>query len=81
MKMNEIYENFNTSRPATSQHVKILTECGLLEIRQHARERICEARMEKLGQVSDWLAPYRIFWTEKLDALEHHLKNSIKSNF
>ena len=31
--LNALAENFNVSRPAISQHVKILTECGLIMIR------------------------------------------------
>lgn len=80
LNINEIGENFTISRPAISQHVKILTECGLVEIRQRGRERFCVARLEKLGEVSDWLAPYRSFWTGKLDALEQHLATPKKKN-
>ena len=37
------------------------------------RER-CEANLEQLGQVSQWVDQYRAFWTPKLDALDHFLQ-------
>ncbi|MEP6673532.1 MAG: metalloregulator ArsR/SmtB family transcription factor [Ferruginibacter sp.] len=73
LNLNNIAENFTVSRPAISRHIKILTECGLIVIRQEGRERYCEARLENLNKVSIWVDQYRIFWTAKLSALEKHL--------
>jgi DNA-binding transcriptional ArsR family regulator len=75
MNLNTISENFEMSRPAISQHVKILTECGLIVIRQEGRERFCEAKLDKLGEVSDWVDQYRQFWNQQFDALDKFLKN------
>ncbi len=74
LTLNEVAGNFDVSRPAISKHIKILTECGLVTIEQHGRERYCEARLEKLNEVSDWVEQYRKFWTQKLDALEIYLE-------
>ena len=74
LNLNAVAENFDISRPAISKHIKILTECGLIIIRQQGRERYCEAQLHKLNEVSQWVEKYRIFWTGKLDALEHFLK-------
>jgi DNA-binding transcriptional ArsR family regulator len=73
LNLNSVAENFRVSRPAISKHIKILTECGLIEIKQQGRERYCEAKLEKLNEVSDWVAQYKKFWNTKLDALENYL--------
>ena len=73
LHLNLVAEKFNVSRPAISKHIKILTECGLITIKQHGRHRYCEAKLDKLNQVSDWVEQYRKFWTQKLDALETYL--------
>ncbi len=39
------------SRQAVSLHVKILTECGLIIIKQQGREQYCEAKLDKLNEV------------------------------
>lgn len=73
LNLNSVAEQFNVSRPAISKHIKILTECGLVVIKQQGRERYCEAQLSKLNEVSEWVERYRQFWTSKLDALENYL--------
>lgn len=75
LTLNAVAEQFDISRPAVSKHVKLLEECGLIEIHQQGRERYCEARLEKLNEVSQWVEQYRQFWENKLDALEAYLNN------
>ncbi len=74
MTPSDLADNFAISRPAISKHIKILTECGLINIEQLGRERFCEVKLEKLNEVSDWVEQYRKFWEEKLDALEIYLQ-------
>lgn len=73
LNLNSVAENFNVSRPAISKHIKILTECGLVEIKQQGRERFCEVKLEKLDEVSEWIEQYRQIWEERLDSLEKYL--------
>jgi len=77
--LNAVANEFPISRPAISKHIKILTECGLIHIRVEGRERFCEAKLESLGEVSEWTNQFKRFWTNKLNALEMHLKNAGKS--
>ena len=79
LTLNAVAENFNTSRPAISKHVKVLTECGLITIKQQGRERYCEAKLDKLNEVSLWIEQYKQFWESKLDSLEIYL-NTIQKN-
>lgn len=51
LTLNAIAENYNISRPAISKHIKILSECGLVSIKDQGRERYCEAKLEKLNEV------------------------------
>lgn len=73
LNLNAVAEKFEVSRPAISKHIKILTECGLITIKQQGRERYCEARLQKLNEVSHWVEQYKQFWNQKLDALEDYL--------
>ena len=74
LNLNSVAERFDVSRPAISKHIKILTECGLVTIKVQGRERLCEASLSKLNEVSKWIEPYRQFWENKLDALETYLE-------
>ncbi len=73
LTLNAVAENFDISRPAISKHVKVLEECGLITIKQQGRERYCEAKLDKLNEVSEWVQQYKQFWESKLDALESYL--------
>jgi len=78
LNLNSVADQFEISRPAISKHIKILTECGLVVIKQEGRERYCIAQLETLDHVSKWIEQYRGFWTGKLDALESHLSKKEK---
>jgi len=74
LNLNAIAENFDVSRPAISQHIKILTECGLIIIKKQGRERYCEAKLQQLSVVSDWVEQYRKVWEQRFDALDNLLE-------
>jgi DNA-binding transcriptional ArsR family regulator len=74
LTLNGVAENFKISRPAVSKHIKILSECGLVITSQIGRERYCEARLEKLDEVTDWVEHYRRIWNARLDSLEEYLR-------
>ena len=71
--------SLNISQPAVSKHMRILTECGLVDIVKQGRERHCSARLQALQEVEKWAAQYRIFWNNKLDKLEDLLWNNTES--
>ncbi len=73
LTLNGVAERFKISRPAVSKHVRILSECGLVNIKQSGRERYCEANLEKLEEVTDWVEKYKQIWEARLDALENYL--------
>ena len=81
LNLNSIAENFDVSRPAISQHIKILIECGLINIKKNGRERYCEAKLQQLNEVAQWVEQYRKGWEkrfDKMDDLLEQLKNKNK---
>ncbi len=74
VKVNTIAERFDVTRQAISLHLKILSECGLLHIRQSGRERLCEAKLEKLIEVHDWVEQYSKLWKGRLKALKNFVE-------
>ncbi len=76
LNLNAIADNFDISRPAISKHIKILTQCGLITIRQQGRERFCHADLKQLQKVAEWTNQYRAFWTAKLDDLDNFLNQT-----
>ncbi len=78
MTLNGVAENFDISRPAVSKHIRILRECGLVVIIPQGRERYVEARLDKLGEVTDWIEQYRQIWEARFNRLDNLLEQMKK---
>lgn len=76
--VNSISENFDLSRQAISLHIKILVECGLIEMDQQGRERFCRIQPKKLSEVAEWVEPFREMWEGRLDLLGDVLREMKK---
>ncbi|MEO1374659.1 MAG: metalloregulator ArsR/SmtB family transcription factor [Cyanobacteria bacterium J06635_10] len=72
--VKQLAEPFAMSLPAISQHLQILCEAGLVEMRKSGRQRLYKLKPEPLKQVSNWVANYEQFWQKKLDALRDYLE-------
>jgi DNA-binding transcriptional ArsR family regulator len=73
MNLNAIADKFDITRPAISNHIKILTECGIIRIDQIGRERYCKIQPGQLKEVADWIGQYRELWEQKLDSFEKYV--------
>lgn len=71
--VGELTDRLGMSQPATSKHLRVLREAGLVRVRPEAQRRWYELRHEPLAEIDAWLAPYRRLWADRLDALERHL--------
>ena len=81
MTPNAIAEHFDTSRQAISKHLRILTECELVQPEQKGREIYYSLEIEKMKEIDEWLEQYRKIWEsryEQLDTLLAELKQKKK---
>jgi len=69
----ELAEQFEMSRPAVSQHLKVLRDVGMVASRADAQRRIYRLSDEGLEEIDAWLAKVRAYWTPRLDRLERIL--------
>ena len=69
----DLADRFEISRPAVSQHLKVLRDAGLVSVRKDAQRRIYRLNSEGLGEVESWLEKVRTFWNDRLDTLERVL--------
>jgi len=74
LSINEIAHQFDVSRPAISKHLKILNECGIIDIQQQGRERYCLIQPKSLIPAFLWVEQYQSLWEEKIDSFEAYLK-------
>ena len=69
----ELLAGLGLSQPGLSKHLKTLREAGLVSRRPDGQRRLYRLEPEQLGELDDWLQPFRTFWSERLDALDDHL--------
>ncbi len=63
----EIAANFTVTRPAISQHLRVLKEAGLISERREGTKRLYRARPEGLAEVR---AFFESMWDTSLDRLK-----------
>ena len=68
-----VQEEFGSSQPAVSQHLKVLRENGFARVRAEGTRRLYAVDAEPLQEVDMWLQTFRRFWEPKLDALATEL--------
>src|SRR3954463_1091253 len=74
--VNELVADLGLSQPGVSKHLRVLREGGLVRVRMHAQKRWYGLDPAPLAEVDRCLAPYRRYWSDRLDMLERHLDNS-----
>jgi DNA-binding transcriptional ArsR family regulator len=81
MTPNAIADRFDITRQSISKHLRILSECDLLDQKQDGREIYYELKFDKMKEIDIWLDQFRKIMEERfqrLDELLHNLKNKKK---
>ena len=76
--VNTIAGHFQMSRPAVSQHLRVLLDAGLVTEQRHGRERRYRLVPAGLGPVRNWIAYYERFWDDRLQRLQKLLSKKSK---
>jgi DNA-binding transcriptional ArsR family regulator len=71
--VNAIAGHFQMSRPAVSQHLRVLLDAGLVAEERHGRERRYQLVPAGLGPVREWVSHYERFWDDRLGRLAKQL--------
>ena len=77
MAVHELARGFIISRPAVSQHLRILRDCELIKEDRVGRERLYRLDPVPLQGVNQWVSRYERFWTERLVTLRDVLDSDL----
>jgi len=72
--VGQLAEPHAMSLAAASKHIKVLEGAGLVRREIQGRTHLCRLDPGPLATAHEWLSFYEHFWTTRLDALEHLLK-------
>jgi DNA-binding transcriptional ArsR family regulator len=73
MNVISIAAQLEMTQPAISQQIKILNECGIIEIETLGRERLCKVKPENLIPAFMWLEQFKQQWTSRIDSFENYV--------
>ncbi|MEX2193926.1 MAG: metalloregulator ArsR/SmtB family transcription factor [Thermoleophilaceae bacterium] len=74
--VTDLVARLKLSQPGVSKHLRVLRDAGLVEVRPEGKRRWYGLRAQPLAEVDQWLEPYRVHWSGRLDALERHLEEN-----
>jgi len=61
--VSELALTFEMSLAASSKHVKVLEQAGLVHRTVEGRRHVCRLSPQPLGEASEWLRFYERFWS------------------
>ena len=70
----EIYEQFDVSPQAVSQHLKVLRQANLVRVEKQAQQRLYQINPAAMLDLEDWARQVRQLWNERFDAIEKILE-------
>jgi DNA-binding transcriptional ArsR family regulator len=72
--VNALAADFRQTRPAISQHLRVLREARLVTEQRAGRARLYQLQSAPLQRVAGWVAGYRSFWQLNLDSLKRYVE-------
>ena len=79
-RVTEVAEPFPMSLNAVSKHIRVLEASGVVERRRKGRDHILSINARSLDEVDGWIGRTRRYWEERLDAMEHLLRELKKDH-
>ena len=76
--VGELSQPFDIALPTLLKHVRVLEKCGLVSSEKAGRVRTCRIETSVLQESDEWLRQHISLWENRLDRMEHHIKNMKK---
>ncbi len=73
-RVTEVAEPFDMSLNAVSKHIRVLEASGVVERQRKGRDHILSINTRSLDEIDGWIVRMRRYWEDRLDAMEHLLR-------
>ena len=70
MTPNAIADNFHTTRQSVSKHLRILSECKIINQEQQGREIYYSLEIDKMKEIDKWINQFRKIWESRFNQLD-----------
>jgi len=75
LPVGELAAALGLQQPATSKHLRVLREVGLVYARQVGRRRLYGLDARGLRPIHEWTGGFEQFWDESFDRLNEYIKS------
>lgn len=69
---SDISRRFSISAPAISQHLKVLREANILQMKRNAQQRIYSVNRDAFEDIEGWLNAVKAQWDQRLDKMDRY---------
>lgn len=70
LPVNDLVQRLGVPQPQVSKHLRVLREVGVVDVRDHGRQRLYRLNGPALKPIHDWVSTYERLWTDRFDALD-----------
>ena len=74
LSASDISDNFETSAPAISQHLKVLREANFVRVEKRAQKRIYHINPAAISEIEGWVQKITEHWNARFEALDKVLE-------
>ena len=78
MSATEISKNFDMTPPAVSQHLKVLKNANVIQMKKQAQKRLYSVDESGINEIGSWLIEIKKLWEKRLDRFDSYVL-SLKS--
>ncbi len=76
----DISDNFAMSAPAVSQHLKVLREANVVQMKKQAQKRLYSINQSGINEISGWILEVKKLWSKQSSALDSYLLDLHKAD-
>lgn len=76
LRVRDIADRFDMTRPAVSKHLALLESADLIRVERRGRETYNQLNPDGLKPVAEWLTFFSEFWDDKLAKLKQAVEGS-----
>jgi DNA-binding transcriptional ArsR family regulator len=73
--VNDLVDLLGMAQPQVSKHLRVLREAGVVDVRDHGRQRFYRLNGQALKPIHDWVKGYEQLWTERFERLDDVLED------
>lgn len=75
LPVGDVAEELGLKQPATSKHLRVLREVGLVHVQRLGKQRLYGLDARGLRNIHDWTGGFEEFWVQSFQRLDEYVKS------